>query len=251
MSREFAGQRVWVTGAGRGIGYATAVLFQEAGAEVLGIDIAFDASFYPYETYCLDLSDTSALTRFCQQWCLDEGLAPEVVVHAAGTLRIGAIDTLTVSDWQHCMGINAEAAFHLLRLLAPYFKQRRSGTIVCVGSNAAHVPRIDMAAYCASKAALKSVCQTVGLELAPFGVRCNLVSPGSTDTPMQQGMWEDQQGAQRVIDGMPEKFKLGIPLGKMAQPLEIAQAIFFLASSKAGHITMHDLVIDGGATLSA
>lgn len=250
MSDEFKGQRVWVTGAGRGIGHATAMLFQAAGAKVVGIDRTFDAPPYPYHTQHLDLGDKYALTRFCQSQCAQYG-APEVLVHAAGTLRVGAIETLNTHDWQQCIGINAEAAFHLLRLLTPYFKQRRSGAIVCVGSNAAHVPRVDMAAYCASKAALKSLCQTVGLELAPYNVRCNLVSPGSTDTVMQRDMWQDQEGARKVIEGVPEAFKVGIPLGKLAQPDEIAQAILFLASARSSHTTMQDLVIDGGATLSA
>lgn len=67
-----------------------------------------------------------------------------------------------------------------------------------------------MAAYCASKAALTSLNHCVGLEMAPFGVRCNLVSPGSTDTPMQRGMWQTDDAQQRTIAGFPEMFKLGI-----------------------------------------
>ena len=87
--------------------------------------------------------------------------------------------------------------------------------------------------------------------MAPYGVRCNLVSPGSTNTPMQRGMWQDETGEQNTINGFPEQFKLGIPLGKIAQPQEIADAILFLASDRASHITMQDIVIDGGATLAA
>jgi len=131
------------------------------------------------------------------------------------------------------------------------FRRQREGAIVSIASNAAHVPRIGMSAYCASKAALRSLCMTVGLEMAPFAVRCNLVSPGSTDTPMQRGMWTSAGAEQRTIAGFPDQFKLGIPLGKIAQPQEIADAVLFLASDLASHITMQDIVIDGGATLSA
>lgn len=108
-----------------------------------------------------------------------------------------------------------------------------------------------MAVYCASKAAMRSLCLSAGLELAPLGIRCNLVSPGSTETPMLQSMLADNSARQRTIGGLPDQFKLGIPLGKIAQPADIAAAVLFLASDEAGHITLQDIVIDGGATLGA
>jgi len=120
-----------------------------------------------------------------------------------------------------------------------------------VSSNAARVPRMQMAAYAASKAALTSLIRTAGLELASCGVRCNLVSPGSTDTAMQRGMWADDNGRARTIAGLPEQFKLGIPLQKIATPDEVANTVLFLASDLASHITLQDIVVDGGATLAA
>ena len=149
------------------------------------------------------------------------------------------------------MTVNASGVFYLLRALVPHFKEQQRGAIVTIGSNAAHVPRMQMAAYCASKAAVTSLTQTVGLELAPFGVRVNLVSPGSTDTEMLRGMLPDEGAMARTIKGLPDQFKLGIPLNKIATPREIANTVLFLASSLASHITLQDLVVDGGATLSA
>ncbi len=108
-----------------------------------------------------------------------------------------------------------------------------------------------MSAYGASKAALRSLCLTVGLEMAPFGVRCNIVSPGSTDTAMQRSLWQTPGGEQEMIAGFPDQFKLGIPLGKIAQPQEIAATVLFLASDLASHVTLQDIVVDGGATLGA
>ncbi len=87
------------------------------------------------------------------------------------------------------------------------------------------------------KAALKSLALTVGLELAGSGVRCNLVSPGSTDADMQRTLWVSDDAEQQRIRGFGEQFKLGIPLGKIARPQEIANTILFLASSHASHIT--------------
>ncbi|MBG2617460.1 2,3-dihydro-2,3-dihydroxybenzoate dehydrogenase EntA, partial [Klebsiella oxytoca] len=103
----------------------------------------------------------------------------------------------------------------------------------------------------ASKAALKSLALTVGLELAGSGVRCNLVSPGSTDTDMQRTLWVSDDAEQQRIRGFGEQFKLGIPLGKIARPQEIANTILFLASAHASHITLQDIVVDGGSTLGA
>jgi 2,3-dihydro-2,3-dihydroxybenzoate dehydrogenase len=91
----------------------------------------------------------------------------------------------------------------------------------------------------------------LGLELAEYGIRCNIVAPGSTMTPMQTGMWADESGADRVIAGVPEQFKAGIPLGKIATPEDIANAVLFLLSDRAGHITMTDIYVDGGATMRA
>jgi 2,3-dihydro-2,3-dihydroxybenzoate dehydrogenase len=120
-----------------------------------------------------------------------------------------------------------------------------------VASNAAGVPRAEMAAYAASKAAAAHFTRCLGLELAPRGIRCNVVAPGSTDTAMLRSMWAEGQGAQSTIDGSPQHYKIGIPLRKLAQPEEVAEAVLFLASNRASHITMQDLYVDGGAALRA
>ena len=106
-----------------------------------------------------------------------------------------------------------------------------------------------MAAYGASKAALTSFSKTVGLELAEYGVRVNVISPGSTATPMLSQLWKDALGEKKTIAGNLSQFKVGIPLQKVANTEDIANAVIFLISDQASHITMHDLVIDGGATL--
>ena len=96
----------------------------------------------------------------------------------------------------------------------------------------------------------------LGLEVAARGVRCNTVAPGSTLTDMQRDMWTaagatPDTGARRVIDGDLATYRTGIPLGRIADPDDVADAVVFLASDRARHITMHDLYVDGGATLRA
>ncbi|MEC5320478.1 2,3-dihydro-2,3-dihydroxybenzoate dehydrogenase [Brenneria populi subsp. brevivirga] len=247
---DFTGRQVWISGAGRGIGYETACRFAQAGAEVTGFDLAFPDTALPFTPCLLDIRDAAAVAERCGA-LLARTPRLDVLVNGAGVLRMGATEKLDRQDWLDCLAVNAGGVFNLLQATIPQFQRQRGGAIVTVASNAAHVPRVGMAAYCASKAAARSLCLSAGLELAPYGVRCNLISPGSTDTPMLRGMWSSPAGERSTIDGFPERFKLGIPLGKIARPQDIADAILFMASDLAGHITLQDIVIDGGATLGA
>ena len=250
MNIGFNGKRVWVTGAGKGIGYHTARAFSEAGATVTGFDVAFPLEDYPFTTQTLDVADAEQVADVTKRILSDEPQL-DVLVNAAGILRMGATDALALQDWQDTFAVNVGGAFNMFRAVMPRLREQRSGAIVTVASDAAHTPRTGMSAYGASKAALKSLALTVGLELAPFGVRCNVVSPGSTDTDMQRTLWTSPDAEQQRIKGFPDQFKLGIPLGKIARPQEIASTIMFLASQHASHITLQDIVIDGGATLGA
>jgi 2,3-dihydro-2,3-dihydroxybenzoate dehydrogenase len=123
--------------------------------------------------------------------------------------------------------------------------------MVTISSNAAGIPRGRMAAYAASKAAATMFTRCLGLELAEYGIRCNVVAPGSTRTPMQTAMWQAGSSEATVIAGSLDTYRPGIPLRKLAEPHEIADAVLFLLSNDASHITMADLYVDGGATLRA
>ncbi|EOU9538722.1 2,3-dihydro-2,3-dihydroxybenzoate dehydrogenase EntA [Cronobacter dublinensis] len=250
MTLDFTGQTVWVTGAGKGIGYATARAFAQAGATVTGFDLAFPHADYPFACETLDVADAAGVAAVCQRLLRDDARL-DVLVNAAGILRMGATDALTLDDWQQTFAVNVGGAFNFFQQTMATFRAQKRGAIVTVASDAAHTPRIGMSAYGASKAALKSLALTVGLELASCRVRCNLVSPGSTDTDMQRTLWHSDDAKQQRIRGFAEQFKLGIPLGKIAQPQEVANTILFLASDLASHITLQDLVIDGGSTLGA
>ncbi|EOC1325569.1 2,3-dihydro-2,3-dihydroxybenzoate dehydrogenase EntA [Cronobacter dublinensis] len=250
MTLDFSGQTVWVTGAGKGIGYATARAFAQAGATVTGFDLAFPHADYPFACETLDVADAAGVAAVCQRLLRDDARL-DVLVNAAGILRMGATDALALDDWQQTFAVNVGGAFNFFQQTMATFRAQKRGAIVTVASDAAHTPRIGMSAYGASKAALRSLALTVGLELASCGVRCNLVSPGSTDTDMQRTLWHSDDAEQQRIRGFAEQFKLGIPLGKIAQPQEVANTILFLASDLASHITLQDLVIDGGSTLGA
>lgn len=247
---DFSDKTVWVTGAGKGIGYATALAFVDAGARVIGFDREFTQENYPFATEVMDVADAGQVAQVCQR-VLQKTPRLDVLVNAAGILRMGATDALSVDDWQQTFAVNVGGAFNLFSQTMAQFRRQQGGAIVTVASDAAHTPRIGMSAYGASKAALKSLALTVGLELAGCGVRCNVVSPGSTDTDMQRTLWVSEDAEQQRIRGFGEQFKLGIPLGKIARPQEIANNILFLASDLASHITLQDIVVDGGSTLGA
>lgn len=247
---NFGGKRVLVTGAASGIGLRVAERFVEQGAHVTGLDRENGHAALAFPLIQTDVADPAQVEAVVKLLLADNDRV-DVVVNAAGILRLGSTDALSVDDWKACMDVNASGAFYLLRQLIPTFQRQRAGAIVNIASNAAHVPRIGMSAYCASKAALAAFSHCVALELAPYGVRCNVVSPGSTNTPMLQDMLGDPANAAKLISGLPEQYKLGIPLGKLAKPDDIADMVLFLASDQAGHVTMQDVVVDGGATLAA
>lgn len=248
MSARFAGQRALVAGAAGGIGRRVAERLQAEGADVIGLDQQLIEADFPLRQ--VDLTDAAAVQALCAE-LRQQQPSLDVLINAAGSLQQGRSDEVSAQQWQHCLAVNASAPFYLMQQWTPVFRQQRRGVIVNLASNAAHVPRLGMAAYCAAKAALAHLSRCVALELAPFGVRCNLVSPGSTRTLMLAPLLAGDDGEARLIAGLPEQFKLGIPLGRIAEPDDIAEVVLFLASPATRHLTLQDIVVDGGATLGA
>lgn len=256
-SSGLQGRAAFVTGAGNGIGAAVvrhllgegvrvfATDRDGAGLERLAADLAAGDAL---RTHPLDVADAAAVERAVQ--AAETTLGPiDLGANVAGVLSALPVLETDEAEWDRVFAVNARGVFAVSRALARRMVPRRRGSLVTVSSNSAFVPRQAMAAYAASKAASTMFTRCLGLELAPSGIRCNVVAPGSTDTDMQRGMWRDANGAADVIRGSLETFKAGIPLGKLATADDVAAAVVFLLSDRAAHITMADLVIDGGATL--
>ncbi|OON79636.1 2,3-dihydro-2,3-dihydroxybenzoate dehydrogenase [Streptomyces tsukubensis] len=263
VDQELAGRLALVTGAGRGIGLAVVHALAERGARVVATDLDIEEPG-PYAetvqeqvvTRPLDVTDPEAVEALVGE--TEDALGPlDIVVNVAGILRGSPVVELSDEDWAATFAVNTSGVMHVSRAATRRMVRRGSGSVVTVASNAGGIPRAGMSAYAASKAATVMFTKCLGLEVAADGVRCNTVSPGSTLTDMQRGMWaaadgKDERAAVRgVIEGDLASHRTGIPLGRIADPADIADAVVFLASDRARHITMHDLYVDGGATLRA
>ena len=198
----------------------------------------------------LDVTDEGAVAAFVER--VESDLGPvENLVNVAGVQRLGLLVDLAEFDFAATFDVNVRGVFNVTRSVARRMMQRGRGAIVTIASNASRVPRVRQGAYCASKAAVAHLMRVFALELAPHGIRVNSVSPGATDTPMIERLMADMKFADELLRGSLSNFRVGTPLGKNASVEDVANAVAFLLSDQASHITMQELVVDGGAALGA
>lgn len=247
---QHAPKHTIVTGASGGIGAACVRALQEQGHLVTEWDLPE-----------LDVTNSNQVYEALTAAIEDKGQVTGLI-HCAGILEADAALNPNLEALQRSINVNffgtAIVCSAVARHMAEQQAEQQSNNlaIVAITSNAHSTPRKGMAAYGASKAAAQSWMRTLALEVAEQGIRCNTVSPGSTETPMLAGMFEGDQAAQqaafdKVVAGTPEDFRLGIPLGRVGSPDAVAGACVFLLSDAARHITMHDLRVDGAATFDA
>ncbi|WP_419994057.1 2,3-dihydro-2,3-dihydroxybenzoate dehydrogenase [Streptomyces boninensis] len=250
-----AGPVALVTGAAGGIGAEVAAALAARDDVVAAVDLDGEglaklrASAAPLRTYTCDVTSAAEVDRLVA--AVERELGPvRHLVNAAGVLRTGEATDLTDDDFEDAFAVNAFGVIRVCRAVVRRMRGRRRGAVVTVASNAAAVPRTGMAAYGASKAAAAMYTKCLGLEVARYGVRCNVVAPGSTDTPMLAPLLRDG-GERAYVDGIPSEYRTGIPLGRLGRPADVAAAVAFLLSEQAAHITLHTLTVDGGAALGA
>ena len=238
MSFGLSGRRAIVTGHRGGIGSAVATVLADDGVEVIGVDLPeFDFSDLT------DLEDRlAALVR-------DKGPI-DILVNNAGITVLGTVLETPVSEVERVFRINFLAAYALMRAVLPGMVERRRGAIVNIASDQALIGKQVSAAYGASKAAIAQLSRSAALDWARFGIRVNCIAPGSTDTAMLSTVIGDL--AKTYPDRFPTSsadfYRSGVPLGRFAQPSEIAAAVAFLASDAASFITGIILPVDGGGT---
>jgi NAD(P)-dependent dehydrogenase (short-subunit alcohol dehydrogenase family) len=167
----------------------------------------------------------------------------DVLVHNAGGARpYEGSSAIPDEEWQGALDLNYLASVRLDSLLVPGMRERRSGMIVHVSSAAVLTPVAPFLHYVAAKAALETYSRGLALELAPFGIRVNTVTPGRVATPGGEATRE--QWAR--LDAAPDQKNATVPLGRDGQPDDIAHAVLFLVSDRASWLTGSNLVVDGG-----
>ncbi|MBI4820687.1 MAG: glucose 1-dehydrogenase [Deltaproteobacteria bacterium] len=250
---DLAGKVALVTGASSGIGRAVAERFVREGARVAWVARrreALEAAVAGCDnpSACLatpaDVTHRQEVTRAIDHTAAHFGRL-DVLVNAAGMLKAGSIESTTDVDWSEHMKLNLDAAWFAMQAALPHLKATR-GSVVNVSSVASVRVFPNVLAYCVSKAALDQLTQCAAIELAPLGVRVNAVNPGVVVTNLHKagGM------AGEAYSTFLERSKTTHPLGRVGSSDEIAEAVLFLASERAGWITGHLMVVDGGRQLT-
>jgi 3-oxoacyl-[acyl-carrier protein] reductase len=233
-----------VTGSTGGIGLATAQLLVEEGARVVthgrgdapGIGEALHVS--------ADFEDADAAERVVAQAAETVG-AVDVLVNNVGLAYIASFDELTDEQWEELWQLNVMSFVRAIRAVLPAMRERRRGVIVNVSSSAGKRPSTSMPNYSVTKAAVLSLSRLVADVYAKDGIRSNAVTPGPTATEawLGQGGLAEQQGER---DAVLKKVAAGRPLGRLAEPGEIAAVIAFLCSDRASYVTGAAWSADGG-----
>ncbi|MEE1941115.1 SDR family oxidoreductase [Streptomyces sp. TRM 70361] len=240
---ELAGKRALVTGGSRGIGAAVVRHLLDAGAEVL--TTARTAADTVPEGAAFVAADvrTRAGAAAIAEAARETLGGVDVLVHNVGGARpYEGTSAIPDEVWQDSLDLNYLASVRLDSLLVPGMREQGSGAVVHVSTAAVRTPGGPFLHYTAAKAALENYSRGLALELAPFGIRVNTVSPGRVTTPggvRTREQWARMDPAQSQ-DGSP------VPLGRDGRPDDLAHTVLFLVSDRAGWLTGSNLVVDGG-----
>ena len=248
---RFEGRVAVVTGAGSGLGQATASLLATEGATVACLDIVADAAEKTAaaiaetggtaNAYQVDVSDPVSVKDAVAAAASDLG-RPQVVVNSAGIGRFAHSHELPFEDWQRILGVNLTGTFLVCQASIPYLLDG-GGSIVNIASNAGIKAQPYSIAYCASKAGVVHVTRCLADEYLKRGIRVNCVAPGGMETPLQEAFMEFPEG----VDWKAMR-KVMSPLGN-STPDEIAEVVAFIASDQCRYMTGSIVSIDGGITV--
>ena len=251
--RRFADKVVVVTGAARGIGFASARRFAREGARACLADVdearleaavaALAGEGYAVDAETVDVSVEASVESAVGAFADRHGGIDVVHAHA-GVLLPAGIGAETLERWERTLSVNVTGVFLTVRAALPGLRRRGGGAVILTGSTAGIVAEPDFLSYCTSKAAVNHMARQLALDLAAERIRVNAVCPGWIDTefndPFIAGM--SAQDVAAAVSGL-------VPMDRQGTADEVAAAVAFLASEDASYITGHTLVVDGGITI--
>ncbi|MQF69132.1 glucose 1-dehydrogenase [SAR202 cluster bacterium AD-804-J14_MRT_500m] len=236
-----------ITGASRGQGAAEARLFSKEGAKVVVADILESEG----QKVVDDINDGGGEAIFIkldismeENWtrAINTTIAKfkkiDILINNAAIVILAMLEDTTLQMWDKQMSINARGAFLGTKAVVPAMRQAGGGSIVNVSSLGSHIALPGLSAYAASKGAMRIFTKSTAVEFATDGIRANSVHPGTIRTPMVEEYLKD-----------PEYVRIRMqncPLGRVAEPEEIAYGVLYLASDEASYVTGSELIIDGG-----
>lgn len=247
---RLAGKIAIVTGAGSGIGAASAKLFAEEGAQVLAVDRPESSVAEVHKgngaiaAFGCDITGDDAPRRIVEA-AVERFGALDVLFNNAGVSGRAFVEEMTDEQWDRVNAVNVRAMFRICREAIPVLKRRARekgrARIVNTASVMAFDTDFGLAAYCASKAGVGGLTRTLALELGKFNITANYVCPGAIYTGMTRGNFDNPE--------IRAVWENKAALRRLGQPIDIARGALLLASDEADFITGHELVVDGGLTL--
>ena len=237
-----------VTGSGRGLGKAIARTLAEQGVDIVLAEIEPEPAYLvASEIERLGAAALVCATDVSRRDAVDGVVATtlerfgrlDILVNNAGVIAPAPVLEMSEEQWDHVLAVDLKSVFLCSQAAGRHMIAQRSGSVVNIASVAAERGMQDRANYCAAKAGVVALTRVLALEWAPFGVRVNAVGPGYVNTELQQ--WAIQQGIADL-----ESRTRTTPLGRLAEPAEIAQVVAFLASEQASYITGQTIYVDGG-----
>ena len=246
------GKRTVITGATSGIGAAAARAFAATGAnlallgrdETRGAALAGEIGADKATFFACDVTDDDACKAVVSAVTQQLG-GIDVLVNSAGVFFYGTATEATDREWRQTMSVNVDGVFHMARHVIPVMTAAGGGTMVNVASDWGLVGGTRAIAYCASKGAVVQMTRCMALDHIGDGVRVNAVCPGEVDTPMLMGEYAAKNMSRD--EGLADS-ATATPIGRIAQPEEVAELILFLASDKSRYINGAAIPIDGGNT---
>jgi NAD(P)-dependent dehydrogenase (short-subunit alcohol dehydrogenase family) len=255
MTDRLTGKTALITGAGSGIGRATAMRFAEEGAAVAVVDLRADAAEETADkitadggravAVAADVTEAAAIERAVAMAVEVFGRL-DVLYNNAGVDSTGSVADADEADWDRCFAVNVKGTFLASRAAVPHLERDGGGSIVNQGSVAALVGVPGFAAYCAAKGAVVALTRSMAVDLAPRGIRVNVICPGTVYTPLMEPLLR-RRGDGDLEAGLAKTIAK-YPIGRLGTPEEIAEAALWLASPESSFATGTVLTVDGGMT---